>query len=102
VRNTEKQGAGEEPEKEMTGYSYSKPYIKKMISGLLIVSGSFLLLEHLFNFGGFDIELIGHEYIGIGMIIAAILISMKWKQLPAVLEAIRNREWKKIFDEGER
>jgi cytochrome b subunit of formate dehydrogenase len=86
----------------MTGYSHNKVYIKKLVSGLLIVGGSFLLLEHLFNFGGFDIELIGHEYYGIGMIIAAFLLSLKWKQLPALLEAIRNREWLKVLDEGER
>ena len=86
----------------MTGYSHSKPYIKKMISGLLIVGGSFLLLEHLFQFQGFDIELIGHEYIGFGMIVAAILIKIKWKQLPAILEAIKKHEWKKVLDEGER
>ena len=86
----------------MTGYSYSKPYIKKMISGLLIVGGSFLILEHLFSFSGFDIEVIGHEWIGLGMIIIAFLLSIKLKQIPAVLEAIRKREWKKVLDEGER
>lgn len=86
----------------MTGYSYSKSYIKKMISGLLIVGGAFLLLEHLFSFSGFDLELIGHEWIAFAAIIIALLLSMKWKQLPAVLEAIRKRNWKKILDEGER
>lgn len=86
----------------MTGYSYSIPYIKKMISGLLIVGGTFMLLEHLFNFSGFDLEIIGHEFYGMGMILIAFLLSIKWKQLPAVLEAIRKHEWKKVLDEGER
>lgn len=86
----------------MTGYSYSIPYIKKMVSGLLIVGGTFLLLEHLFNFTGFDLEIIGHEYWGLGMIIIAFLLSIKWKQLPALLEAVKKREWKKVLDEGER
>ena len=86
----------------MTGYSYSVPYIKKVISGLLIVGGAFLLLEHLFQFSGMDIELIGHEYVGIGMILAGFLLSIKWKQLPTVLEAIKKNEWKKVLDEGER
>jgi cytochrome b subunit of formate dehydrogenase len=86
----------------MTGYSYNLGYAKKMISGLLIVGGGFFLLEHLFNFGGFDIELIGHEYYGIAMIIAAFLLSMKWKQLPAVKQAIKDFNLKKILDEGER
>lgn len=86
----------------MTGYSYNLDYAKKMISGLFIVGGVFLLLEHLFNFKGFDIELIGHEYYGLAMIIAAFLLAMKWKQLPAFIAALKDRNLKKIFDEGER
>jgi len=86
----------------MTGYSYSTKYAKKIVSGLLIVGGSFLLMEHLFNFGGFDIELIGHEYYGVIMILIAFLLSMKWGQLPAFLKAIKKGEWRKALDEGER
>ena len=86
----------------MTGYSYSMKYTKKMISGLLIIGGVFLLLEHLFQFNGFDIELIGHEYYGLMMIIAAFLLSIKWKQLPAFIKALKNKQWKKVLDEGGR
>ena len=100
----------------MTGYSWSKKYWKKMISGMLILSGGFLILEHLFNFGGFDLEILGHEYtglflIGIAFLLSntglfligiAFLLSMKWKQLPAFIAAIKDRNLKKIFDEGER
>lgn len=57
------------------------PYYRKVISGVLIVGGSFLMLEHLFEFGGFDLlDFIGHEYYGLGAIIAGLLISMKWEQ----------------------
>jgi hypothetical protein len=57
------------------------PYYKKLTSGLLIVSGSFLILEHLFTYGGFDLfDIVGHEYYGLGMIIAGFLLSMKWHQ----------------------
>ena len=57
------------------------PYYRKVTSGLLIVGGSFLMLEHLFTFGGFDLlDWVGHEYYGLGMIIAGLLISMKWEQ----------------------
>lgn len=57
------------------------PYYKKLISGGLIVTGSFLMLEHLFMFEGFDLlDFIGHEYYGLTMIIAGFLISMKWYQ----------------------
>ena len=77
-------------------------YYKKLVSGLLIVGGGFLLLEHLFQFGGFDIEIVGHEIFGLLMIVIALLLSMKWKQLPALLNAIKNRQWLKVIDQGER
>ena len=86
----------------MTGYSYSWKYAKKMLGGLFIVGGSFLLMEHLFNFGGFDIECIGHEVIGLMLIGLAFVINIKWKQLPAFLKAIKDRNVKEILDEGER
>lgn len=86
----------------MTGYSWSKQYAKKLISGMLIVSGSFLILEHLFNFGGFDIEILGHEYAGVFLIGLAFLLSMKWKQLPTFVVALKAGDWKKVLDEGER
>ena len=77
-------------------------YYKKLISGLLIAGGGFLLLEHLFQFQGFDIEFIGHEIFGLLMISIGFLLSIKWKQLPAFLNAIKNRQWIKVLDEGER
>jgi hypothetical protein len=56
-------------------------YFKKLVSGMLIVCGSFLLLEHLFQYQGFDLlDFKGHEYYGLAMIIAAFLLSMKWHQ----------------------
>lgn len=58
-----------------------KPYYTKLLSGALIVCGSFLMLEHLFMFEGFDLlDWIGHEYYGLGMIIIGFLLSMKWSQ----------------------
>ena len=91
----------------MTGKSDTSPrcmkYYKKLGSGLLIVAGSFLLLEHLFNFSGFDFfDLLGHEYYGVAMIGAGFLLSLKYKQIPAFLKAIRNRNWHAVIDEGER
>ena len=57
------------------------PYYRKVASGGLIVLGSFLMLEHLFQFDGFDLfDVIGHEYYGLGMIIVGFLLSMKWHQ----------------------
>ncbi len=77
-------------------------YYKKLISGLLIIGGCFLLLEHLFSFGGFDIELLGHEYYGIGMVISGFLLMLKWGQVKDIIKAIKRKDIKGILDEGER
>lgn len=86
----------------MTGNSYSPKVIKKLASLLLIVGGCTLLIEHLYSYGGFDIELVGHEVYGLAMIILGIAISLKRDQIRGVIEAVRSRDWKKIIDEGER
>ncbi len=90
----------------MTGKSDLSPeclrYYKKLISGLLIIGGCFLLLEHLFSFGGFDIELLGHEYYGIGMVISGFLLMLKWGQVKDIIKAIKRKDIKGILDEGER
>ena len=58
-----------------------KEYCKKPISTVLIVGGAGLLMEHLFEFGGFDLlDFAGHEYYGLAMILAGFLLSMKWGQ----------------------
>jgi hypothetical protein len=77
-------------------------YYKKLISGGLIVCGTFLLLEHLFTFSGFDLEVLGHEWYGLIMIFIAVLLSIKWRQLPVVMDAIRKKDISKILDEAKR
>ena len=69
---------------------------------MFIVGGSFLLMEHLFAFGGFDIELLGHEYYGIILIVIGFLLNVKYSQIPKLLQAIKNRNWHAVIDEGER
>ena len=90
----------------MTGKSDFSPmcmdYYKKLGGGLLIVGGVFLVLEHLFVFGGFDFEVLGHEWYGLAMIVAGIAMNMKWGQIPKLILAIKSRNLRKIFDEGER
>ena len=90
----------------MTGKSDLSPfcmkYYKKLTGGLLIVGGGFLLLEHLFNFGGFDIEIAGHEIYGLALIAIGFGINLKRKQIPALLKAIKNHNWHAVIDEGER
>ena len=57
------------------------PYYKRLITLVLIVGGSALMIEHLFQYGGFDVmDAAGHEYYGLLMIIMGFLLSMKWHQ----------------------
>lgn len=56
-------------------------YTKKPISAAFIAAGAALMLEHLFTFDGFDLlDFWGHEFVGLGLIIAGLLISTKWQQ----------------------
>ena len=50
------------------------------------------MLEHLFEYGGFDLlDFWGHEYLGVGMILTGFLLSMKWGQWKSLnLHNIRN------------
>jgi len=90
----------------MTGKSNFSPsclsYYRWLISGVLLVGGFFLIFEHFARFGGFDVEVLGHEWYGLVLIILGMLLSLKWKQLPAVIKAIRQRNWHAVLDEGER
>lgn len=48
---------------------------------VLIISGSALIIEHIFKFNGTDmLDFMGHEYYGLAMIITGFLLSMKWSQ----------------------
>ena len=86
----------------MTGYSHSWNHNKKLLGLAMFVGGISLLIEHLFTHGGFDLELLGHEWYGIAAIFLAFAINIKWKQLPAFIKAIKDRNFWKIIDEDER
>jgi len=56
-------------------------YHRKLASGLLIVGGTFLMLEHLFTYDRFDLlDFVGHEYYGLGIITIGFLVSIEWSQ----------------------
>lgn len=58
-----------------------KPYYKKLVSTCMILVGSFLIVEHIWTYGQLDVlDLIGHEFYGIGLIIIAFLWMTNWKQ----------------------
>ena len=77
-------------------------YYKWLVSGVLMVAGNFLIFEHFIRYGGFDIELLGHEWYGLGLVLIGMLLSLKWGQLKGLYRAIRERNIRKILDEGER
>jgi len=90
----------------MTGESsfseHCLQYYRWLISGALLAVGNFLLWEHFIRFGGFDLELLGHEYYGLALILLGFLIAIKWNQLSGLMKAIRERNWEAMLDEGER
>lgn len=56
-------------------------YVRRPISAALIGGGGCLMLEHLFEYDGFDLlDFWGHEYLGFGMIALGFLLSIKWGQ----------------------
>ena len=56
-------------------------YCKKPVSAAFIMGGTGLMMEHLFTFDGFDLlDFWGHEYLGLGMILAGFGLSMFWSQ----------------------
>lgn len=69
-----------------------KNYCKRPVSAMLIGGGSCLMLEHLFEFDGFDLlDFWGHEYLGFGLIFIGFLVSMKWHQWDSLnLKDLRN------------
>lgn len=71
-----------------------KPYYRKLVAATLFIVGAFLSLEHLFQFGGFDLlDIIGHETYGFALILLAILVGTKWEQW----ETLKLWNWRNWF-----
>jgi len=77
-------------------------YYRTLITGAFFAAGNFLMYEHLFRYGGFDIEILGHEWYGLGLILIGTSLSIKWGQLQALIKALKKRNIRTILDEGER
>ena len=86
----------------MTGNSWNWDRNRKIAGFGLFGFGVVMIAEHYFTYGGMDIEMLGHEWYGLGSIIVGFLLMLKWKQLPGFIKAIQSRDIKKILDEGER
>jgi len=61
---------------------YIKKEWKKLGSICLILVGTFLLMEHIYSYGGIDLlDILGHEWFGILFILSGILISNRWGRM---------------------
>ena len=61
---------------------YIKTEWKKLGSMGLIGFGSFLILEHIYSYGGVDLfDILGHEWMGIVLIVVGLLAANKWGAL---------------------
>ena len=63
---------------------YIKKEFKKLGSMILIGVGSFLIIEHIYSYGGIDLwDILGHEWMGIVLIVAGVLTANRWGRLQA-------------------
>jgi len=61
---------------------YIKKGWKKLGSMGLVGVGAFLILEHIYSYGGIDLwDLLGHEWMGIVLVVAGCLTANKWGRL---------------------
>ena len=69
-----------------------KKYGKNLWGILSILAGTFLIIEHIWNFGEFEfLDFIGHEWLGFILILFGILINTNFKK------ETFSSELKKIF-----
>ncbi len=55
-------------------------YVRRLFGAALVVLGSFLLTEHIYRFGFEFYDIIGHEYLGLALILAGVFLTMRWKR----------------------
>ncbi len=59
-------------------------YIRRLCGTALVVLGAFFLGEHIYRFGFEFYDIIGHEYLGLALILAGCLLTIRWKKEPGV------------------
>jgi len=59
-------------------FNYIKKESKKLGSISLILVGSFLIIEHIYTYGGIHLlDILGHEWLGILFIVLGLLLANK-------------------------
>jgi hypothetical protein len=61
-----------------TGTSWT--YARRLFGTSMVVLGAFLLGEHLYRFGFEWWDVIGHEWLGLVLIIGGVLLAMRWQR----------------------
>lgn len=57
-------------------------YVRRLFASALVVLGAYLLTEHIYHFGFEFYDIIGHEYLGLGLILGGVLLAMRWTRGP--------------------
>jgi hypothetical protein len=55
-------------------------YVRRLYGAAMVVFGAFLLTEHIYRFGFEWWDIIGHEYLGLGLILGGVFLTMRWKR----------------------
>lgn len=55
-------------------------YVRRLFATAMVVLGAFFLAEHIYRFGFEWWDIIGHEYLGLGLILGGVLLAMRWKR----------------------
>lgn len=55
-------------------------YVRRLFATALVVLGAFLLAEHVYRWGFEWWDVVGHEWLGLGFIVAGVLLAMRWRR----------------------
>jgi hypothetical protein len=57
-------------------------YVRRLFASASVVLGAYLLTEHIYRFGFEWWDIVGHEWLGLGLVVAGVLLAMRWKRGP--------------------
>jgi hypothetical protein len=57
-----------------------RTYLRRLFGAALIVLGGFLLVEHVYRFGFEVYDLLGHEYLGLLLIVVGAAFTARFKR----------------------
>jgi uncharacterized membrane protein YdcZ (DUF606 family) len=57
-----------------------RSYVRRLFGAALVVVGAFFLAEHVYQFGFELYDIIGHEYLGLLLILSGAALTLRWKR----------------------